>query len=843
MKKQIPDDVMNRVLHSVQRPGRYTGGEYGSAPVFSPLKLNILLSYPDLYEIGMSNISIKILYGLFNSLENVTCERVFAPAPDFEEILRKLKIPLFSLESRIPLSEFDIIGFSVAYELTFTNILNILDLGGISPVASNRTYHDPIIIIGGPSTINPIPYGSFSDAVFIGEAENWSQEVFPELADLKLKGAGRDDLLKVIYSSPYIWHRGKKGNTKRAIWNGFGGSKIPVKTESKTAVKTPVVVPALVPNFKTVQDHGIVEIMRGCPHNCRFCSASIFYRPYRQMDFDRIVQQIDYQIFSCGYREVTLSSLSSGDYHGIFELIRYLNNRYRQFGVSFSFPSLRINTFAIDLLSEISSVRKSGLTFAVETPKESWQNKINKIVSIEKTIDLLKKAKNAGWRSAKFYFMIGLPVIDSNGDASDEAESILDFINEVYSAVRINMNINVSVFIPKPHTPFQWSKQLEEEAALNTIYRIKDRVVSKSIKIRYHSPFLSFLESIISRGDDRAGWLFYNAFLQGARLDAWDDFVNKNLWRDIIKSTDWDVRKDTYRERKQEEKLPWDSIKLGISKNYLLKEYEKSKKGVITPDCMPNCSIPCGVCNKNIRVIESKKNIKDIPNLASNLKNPCEMLICFQKYGRLRYISHLDLMTIFDRSLFRAGFYPVMSKGFNPKAKLEFASPLSLGISSEEEIMAARTFNCVGCEIFKEKLNKMLPSGLKIIEVLVIKELIDYNEKNIKKRKSLMSLYWGSEFLIKINSQFCETIFALIKNNMQNYPGLLSVEKDSRGIRITIKQLERGNKNILKILEELTGPEPFPYGISITRTKTYAKDIYGKPVSYFKLFGPSSDFT
>jgi len=823
VNKRIDENIIINILNRVQKPGRYSGGEYGSGRYFNSRALNIVISYPDLYEIGMSNLSVKILYNLYNSFKNVACERVFAPAPDFEEELRKNNIPLFSLESRIPLSEFDIIGFSVGYELNFTNILAILELGGIPPVTSERSDNDPVVILGGPALINPVPYGSFADCVFMGEAEGWSTEMIPALAELKSAGANRREILYALRLSPYIWFKEKGENTKREIWNGFGKG---------------AVLPSLVSNISTVQDHGVVEIMRGCPHNCRFCSASSFYRPYREIDFKDVIEQIDYQILQCGYREVTLSSLSTGDYHGVFELIQLLNERYLNLGVSFSLPSLRINTFTLDLLSEVSAVRRSGLTFAVETPRAEWQAGVNKIVSLDKTIEVLRKAKKLGWRNAKFYFMIGLPFSDKNKRNADESEYITEFINHIYKEVHMDLNVNVSTFIPKAQTPFQWASQLDETKAMELIHNIKREVISKRIKIRYHSTFLSFLEGIISRGGDRAGWLFYEAFKAGARLDAWDDFINKELWFKIIKDAHWKVREETCREREKNEILPWDKIKIGVSKSYLFREYEKSKKGVMTPDCAEECSVPCGVCNKKIGVKPGSSEKRNISPLSLPMDNVSLVLISFKKTERAKYLSHLDLMTIFDRSFLRAGFFPVLSEGFNPKAKMEFASPLSLGISSFEEIMSAKLFNYTGRDNFMEKINRVLPQGLAVTDVKPLKET-----GTRKKRKSLMSLFWGSVFRIICGTKKKQKIFMKFKGKQSDYSSIISLAEEEQGFTVKLKQQEKGNKNIIKLFGEITGSEPFCNEISITRIITLAKDPDKNPVPYFELFASSSDFT
>ncbi len=830
MADVIKDSVIDRLLHKVQKPARYTGGEYGSFRK-GDSDLDILISYPDLYEVGMSNMSIKLLYRILNGTEGVSCERVFTPDTDMEELLRREKIPLFSLESKRPLKSFDIVAFSIGYELTLTNLLNILDLGGIPPLRDDRKHDDPIIIAGGPGIMNPVPFSHFVDCFFFGEAEEWIKNTLPKLVRIKRQKGSREDILHLLRSGESIWFPGKSGVTGRSFYSNFS-------TESQPS-------PMLVPNIKVVQDHGVVEIMRGCPNNCRFCSATYFYRPYRQKDIATIIRDVDEQIFGSGYREVTLSSLSSGDFHGIEKLMDILNKRYGTAGVSFSFPSLRVDSFMLELLGKLSVVRKSGLTFAIETPLEELQRSINKMVAYDKIVENLRAAREKGWRNAKFYFMIGLP--EKGRDTKNleiETRSIIDFLNDISLATRMKINVNIATFIPKPHTPLQWARQIDEGEALKSIYRIKSEINKKYITIRFHSPFLSFLEGIIARGDERAGQLFYQAFRKGARFDAWDDRVDRKLWEDIIEKSEWDIKKETLRKRELEENLPWDPINIGSTKSYLKREYENYINNKISEGCYYPCRNYCGVCKKNIRVINGEfsfngKGIGAIDNLKLPVKKEkrTRVIFSFEKKGNAIFLSHLNIMSIFERALMRASLFPEMTGGFNPKPRLEFANPLSLGIYSEDEVASVFLLGKIDPSHFTEAINRVLPDGLKIRKAACIDIPEQLPDRSRKKQISLMSTYWGSDFTIFFTDS--DDTAALKKNvttRLREYSSEIEIEKNNLSLSFHLRLENAKGENIKKILKVFDSSER--EHIRISRKKTYARREDGSRCSYLERFSP-----
>ncbi|HUV07643.1 MAG TPA: TIGR03936 family radical SAM-associated protein, partial [Spirochaetia bacterium] len=795
--------------------------------------LRAAVSYPDIYEIGMSNLSVRLIYRLLNGLEGVSCERVFAPALDFETELRAHDVPLYSLETATPLRNFDLIGFSLGYELTFTNVLNILDLGHVSLHCRDREMDEPIVVAGGPAVTNPVPFGAFIDAVFIGEIEGEGVELFARLAALKKQGADRQDLLEHLYSQPYIWTADKQETTRRVLWQGFGDRYPDPKG----------MLPFPVPNIRTIQDHGVVEIMRGCPNGCRFCHAGMFYRPFRLKEPEEILAETEAQIYGCGYREITLSSLSTGDYPGIADLVRSLTTQFTADKVSFSLPSLRINSLTLDLLAEISSVRKSGLTFAIETPLEQWQRGINKTASLERTVEILLEAKRRGWKLAKFYFMVGLPVSEGN----DETGPILDFLNEVKNKTGLGMNVNVSCFIPKPHTPFQWARQLSEQEALDRIMTIKRNLSGRGIRVRYNSPFLSVLEGMVSRGDERAGEIMLQAFREGARFDSWEELVQWPLWRRLFDQADWDVEGESCRARDSGEPLPWRSVKLGVSNKYLEEENAKALAGVLTEPCCIDCAHLCGVCSKELQPRELPSASTAISKLdkrarergpeKSVVESPAQesrrILFAFRKTGKAVFLGHLDVAQIFERAFLRAGYKVEFTQGFNPKPRLEFAQPISLGLESEREIAMVEVLDWDGGESFRRRTSDVLPEGIQVIQA---KALQPYRVG--EKKHSLMSLYWGSEFSIEADQP---ELMDRLAEQISSYSDELSavVDRFSRqggSVDIVIRQPEKGSGNVLNLIKRMGFSDPLKQGFRIVRKRQFAHngDVPSQLTDYFE---------
>ncbi len=765
MGREGPLADLRPILERVEKPGRYAGGEFG-AVAKECAALRVAVSYPDLYEIGMSNAAVRILYNRLNALDGVACERVFAPAPDLEAALRAAGVPLFSLETRRPLASFDVLAFSVGYELTLTNLLAILDTGGVPLLAAGRSGSDPVVLAGGPAATNPVPWGLFADCVFIGEAEGWIGEAFAELARMKVRGAGRDDILAFLRGQPSVWHPGKSG-VRRALWRGF--SALPERAAFP------------VPSMRVVQDHGTVEIMRGCPHACRFCHASVLYRPCRQKLPDAIRAEVHALVHGAGYRQVTLSSLSSGDYRGLHGLVRDLNSRYAPLKVSFSLPSLHVDSLALQILEEISEVRKSGLTFAVETALPEWQQAVRKTATVEKVVEIMREAKSQGWRGAKFYFMVGLPA----SFCEDEATPIMEFLRAVRARTGMSLNVNVASFIPKPHTPYERAAQLGEDQALARIMAVVKGLKPDGIKVGYHAPILSLLEGIICRGDERAGRLALDAYRRGARLDAWEEHFRGELWRAAIAEAGWDVLAEACRPRSHGEPLPWAGIGLGLSCSEVSDAPQDAAGGRGEGTGTDPVAVPAPTT--------APRGTGDAhAELPAGQRPPGpRLLFSFSKTSAAVYISHLDMMGVFERALIRAGVRARFTEGFNPKPRLEFASPLGLGIESEEEVAAVVLEDPADGEAFVERMNRALPGGLRVARAELTRE-----EPGVR-RRSLMSLQWGSEYRVA-----------------------------GRAVVLPL-----GGGRSIRAEAEAAGPAAGP----ILRTRTLARGPDGEPASYFDV--------
>ena len=597
-------ELLQRILPTVQKPARYTGGEFNEIKKdLNGVRVRVAFCFPDTYEIGMSNVGMRILYGVMNEMDGVWCERVFAPWADMEQAMRENHLPLWALESQDPVKDFDMIAFTIGYEMCYTNILNMLSLAGVPLHSKDRDGLKNIVFAGGVCAFNPEPLADFVDFFSLGEGEEITPEILRLYECAKAENWNKEQFLIAVSKIPGIYvpsfyeHRYNEDGTLASITAKNDAPEVITKRIIEDLDQAYYPTKMIVPSTEIVHDRANLEVFRGCIRGCRFCQAGFSCRPVRKKSAEVLYRQAVETLEDSGHNEITLSSLSTSDYRELKELTDAMIPYCADHKVSLSVPSLRADNFSRELMQKLQTLRKSGLTFAPEAGTQRLRDVINKNLTEEEILTTCANAFSGGWNNVKLYFMLGLPT-ETDEDVIGIAELVYKIIlcwkeNASNKKRGLRVHVATAYFVPKPHTPFQWEKQITTEEYLRRCKLLKSHFYSKSIEYNYHAPDLSRLEAVMARGDRRVGAVIEEAAKRGARLDGWDEYFDYQQWLDAFEACGVDADYYTVRGFGEDELLPWDMFDVGVTKPFLLRERHRAYEEKITPDCRNGCS-GCG---------------------------------------------------------------------------------------------------------------------------------------------------------------------------------------------------------------------------------------------------------
>lgn len=825
---------MNRILEDllpfVEKPGRYIGGEVHAAHKDRQFcKVSIALAFPDTYEMGMSHLGLQILYAILNHQPDIVAERVYAPWPDMERLMRAHKLPLSTLESGIPLSGFDLVGFSLQYELSFTNVLTMLDLGGIPLRRRDRRNGDPIIVAGGPCAFNPAPMDDFIDAFAIGEGEELILDMAQAIREAKEKGRPRQDVLEALARIEGLYvpdiHRSENRIKKRIV------------TDLNSCFMPRHI---LTPLMKTIHDRVTLEIARGCTRGCRFCQAGMVWRPVRERRTGELEKMAEDMLAASGQDELSLLSLSSGDYSRIEPLLSCLMDRYYGRRIALALPSLRVETLTQNLIENIRRVRKTSFTLAPEAGTQQLRNRINKGNTEADLLDTVRRVFEADWRAVKLYFMIGLP-----GETDQDVEGIAELAYKALGQVkkRGQVTVSISTFIPKAHTPFQWERQIDLEETRAKQHYLMSRLRHRHIEMRWHDHRMSLLEGLFARGDERQGHLIETAYSLGCRFDGWSDQFRFDLWEEALKKTG--IQTSLYlRARDRYEALPWGRIDCGLDDAFLMAEADRAHLEELTPDCRRDACQSCGVCDHQvIKTMTAESAETNLPTADQpifsdgTVKTGRTYRLAFTKTGRMRFLSHLDISTTLLRALSMARLPILFSEGFHPHPKISFAFATPVGMESREEYADIQSVSLPdNTDGVREQINACLPEGMEVISLAALRpdastlaEAIrgfsfsvglpdDYAEKDMEILAEKIS-----DFLKAASFNIIRKVKgADATKEIRSYVEDLRLDRSERRLSMTLRFGVQGTVRPMDILTQvLQIPQETATGLHVLKEKTF----------------------
>lgn len=775
-------------LYHCNKPYQYIGGEFLSYNKnFDDAKVHFAFAFPDKYEIGISNLGQRILYSLVNDEPNYMADRVYAPEKDFQPST------LYGLESKRAIKDFDAVGFSIQYELSYTTVLKMMEMSQIPYKNSDRNDEHPIILAGGPCTFNPLPMSEFIDCFLIGDGEELILEVCKVLEENK--NAPRDEKIKKLCELEGVWSaKYPKKVTKRIVQLNYDNA----------LKKYPV------PYSTSVHDRAVIEIRRGCTRMCRFCQPGHVTLPVRERKAEDVIKITKELVKNTGYDEYSLLSLSSNDYTNINEVIKELNCEFKDKKVSVSLPSQRIDGFNLELAHLTQEVRKAAMTLAPEAGSQRLRNVIKKNISREQIIDVALELYKNGWSKIKFYFIAGLPT--ETLEDMEEMANLLGTIRWKQKVMKkelglkhsLDITCTLSVFVPKPHTPFQWVSQMRIDEIMEHIHYLKEKLKTiKGVKINYHEPFISQVEAVLTRGDASLCKYIEALYKKGCYLDAWGEYFDQEVWKDTAKELGFDLEELANHQYSLEEELPWDFVDTGLDKNWLVDDYNKAfNKEGFTPTCEQHC-VNCGVCrNLKVKKIYDEKYIpKEVSteHREINKDNVYRYRLKVTKSGNLRYFSHLDFQNFFIKSMSRTNFDMAFTQGFNPTMKVSMGVALPLFVESDCELVDFECYNDLTEEEVRKELQRVLPEHCEVKEV----KQIDRHANSID-----TTVCWA-EYEIKLfNNSVCDfKTFMYNCDRVLSSPEILIEKKNKKGllktlnIKSSIKSYRFDGEKLLIILK------------------------------------------